>query len=326
MPIWSEILHELGQSKTKDGGLDCDSVRRKYLVQTYQHTKRNIILYASRWTQPTPEISPDLLSIVDEDMQGMMEVSYGLTGPKLDLILHSPGGSLEATEAIVTYLRSRFKHIRVIVPHLAMSAATMIACAADVVVMGKHSFLGPTDPQLLLITALGPRMVPVEAILEQFEQAKDECRDPAKMGAWLPMLGQYGPDLLVQCKNARDMARTLVENWLKNYMFRRRANKDAKAKETAELLTRHSHFKSHARHIPRSELRKWLRVDYLEKDQQAQDLFLSIFHATTLTFTHTPATKIIENQLGKAFVKIQTTVFPVPQPPQAAPLKVSPKE
>lgn len=328
MPLWSEILLEFTRCKTEDGRPDCDRIRRKYLVQAYQHTQRNIILYASKWTQPDPEISPELVTIVDEDMQGMMEVSHGLTGSNLDLILHSPGGSLEAAEAIVTYLRSRFRHIRVIVPHLAMSAATMIACAADVIVMGKHSFLGPTDPQLLLTTALGARMVPVDDILEQFKQAKNECQDPTKMAAWLPMLSQYGPDLLVQCQNARDLARTLVENWLKSYMFRRSPNREAKAKETAEWLTKHAEFKSHGRHIPRSELRKRLRVDCLEKDETAQDLFLSIFHATTITFTSTIATKIIENQLGKAFIKMQQRLVPIKisQPLEVAPSKASPKE
>jgi ClpP class serine protease len=42
-----------------------------------------------------------------------------------------------------------------------MSAATMVACAANQIVMGKHSFLGPIDPQLILQTALGNRLVPV---------------------------------------------------------------------------------------------------------------------------------------------------------------------
>lgn len=327
MPVWSEILRELAQSKTEQGGPDYDGIRRKYLVQAYQHTQRNIILYASRFTQPDPGIPPELVSIVDEDMQGIMEVSHGLNGPKLDLILHSPGGTLEVAEAIVTYLRSRFKHIRVIVPHLAMSAATMIACAADVILMGKHSFLGPTDPQLLLNTPLGARMVPVEAILEQFEQAKNECKDAAKMGAWLPMLSQYGPDLLVQCRNARDLARTLVERWLKTYMFRKRADREEKAKEAAEWLTKHGEHKSHGRHLPRSEVRQKLRVDYLEKDEMTQDLFLSVFHATTLTFTNTIATKIIENQLGKAFIKMQQVIpIRMPQPQQIAPSEAGPKK
>ena len=52
-------------------------------------------------------------------------------------------------------------------------------------------------------------------------------------------------------------------------------------------------------------LRSFLRIEYLEKDSQLQDLVLSVFHATTHTFSSTPAMKIIENQNGKAFIKIQ---------------------
>ena len=120
-----------------------------------------------------------------------MEVSYGLESDDgLDLILHSPGGSPEAAEAIVSYLRSRFTNIRVIVPQLAMSAATMIACAANEIVLGKHSSLGPTDPQILIPTSLGIRAVPAQAVLDQFDRAQMECADPAKLSAWLPMLSQ----------------------------------------------------------------------------------------------------------------------------------------
>ena len=99
-----------------------------------------------------------------------MEVTQGLVGRQIDLVLHSPGGSPEAAEAVVSYLRSRFSHIRVIVPNLAMSAATMMACTANEIIMGKHSFLGPTDPQLVLSTPLGVRSVPAQATLDQFER------------------------------------------------------------------------------------------------------------------------------------------------------------
>ena len=177
MPIWSEILAELAGGQPPD----FDGVRRRYLIDLHQYTKRNIILYASGWLQR--ESPPRLVSIGDEDMQAFMEVSQGLESNHLDLILHSPGGSPEATEAIVSYLRSRFSHIRVIVPQLAMSAATMIACAADEIVLGKHSFLGPTDPQLLIDTALGVRAVPAQAVLDQFDRAQRECADPAKLSA-----------------------------------------------------------------------------------------------------------------------------------------------
>jgi len=58
-----------------------------------------------------------------------------------------------------------------------------------------------------------------------------------------------------------------------------------------------------------------LKITNLEDDQVFQDLVLSVFHATTHTFSGTPAVKIIENHNGKAFVKIERNiVFQVPQP------------
>ena len=53
-----------------------------------------------------------MTSIVDEDIQTLLEVSSDIRGPDIDLVLHSPGGSVEAAEAIVEYLRSRFEFIR----------------------------------------------------------------------------------------------------------------------------------------------------------------------------------------------------------------------
>lgn len=147
MPTWGAILRELGESAATRGGVpDFDAVRRRYLLALQTHTGRSAILYASRFMDPALQVPPGMLTISDEDIPGLMEVIHGLPGPDLDLILHSPGGSSEAAEACVSYLRSKFRYLRAIVPVMAMSAATMVCCAADVVVMGKHSFLGPVDP------------------------------------------------------------------------------------------------------------------------------------------------------------------------------------
>jgi ATP-dependent protease ClpP protease subunit len=315
MPTWSGILEELKQSAVGGQPPQFDAVRRKYLIAANQRTARDTILYATRWTQGGLQVPPDLVSIADEDIQGLMEVVYDLKGPDLDLILHSPGGSLEAAEAFVLYLRSKFRHIRVIVPNMAMSAACMICCAADVIVLGKHSFLGPTDPQIILHTPLGQRMVPAQAVIAQFDRAVQECQDPTKMGAWLPMLAQYGPDLLVQCKNASDRAQDLVQTWLQSFMFRTDEEGKAKADAIASWLSTHDNFKSHGRHIPRDELeQKGLRIERLEDDQDLQDIFLSIFHATTHTFGASTGVKIIENHLGRAFIKQMQMVPRKPQP------------
>lgn len=316
MPTWGEILKELQESAQGGSPPKIDEIRRKYSCALSAYTKRAAILYATKWTQPDPGVSPELISILDEDLQGLMEVIHGIKNADLDLILHSPGGSLEAAEALVLYLRTKFNHIRVVVPQQAMSAATMIACAADEIVLGKHSFLGPIDPQFILNTPLGPRMVPAQAILDQFEQAKKECEDPARLGAWIPMLSQYGPDLLVKCENASDMSRTLVQGWLEAYMFKDDRNRRQKARKIARWLSDHRYFKSHGRHIARSDLEEnGLKIRHLESVQQLQDLVLSVFHATTHTFNLTSAVKILENQHGRAFIKqahAQRVIVPVP--------------
>ena len=63
-------------------------------------------------------------------------------------------GSIDATESIIDYLHYVFKdNIRVIVPLTAMSGGTMIACSAKEIIMGKHSSLGPVDPQIMGFSA-----------------------------------------------------------------------------------------------------------------------------------------------------------------------------
>jgi Serine dehydrogenase proteinase len=305
MPTWGGILQELKASASKGQPPAFDAIRRKYLIALSQYTGRAVILYSTKFAAPGHQISPELLSINDEDLQGLMEVTYGLLGNKnLDFIIHSPGGSLDAAEAIVSYLRSIFDHIRVVVPNLAMSAATMISCAGDRIVMGKHSFLGPIDPQFILTTAVGPRTVSAEAIMEQFEMAQKECQDPAKLGAWIPMLSQYGPDVLVKCQHACTMSKSLVQGWLEHYMFKGDSGAKRKADKIAKWLAKHRHFKSHGRHIPRTDLEnKGLLIDRLEDDPKLEDLVLSIFHATNHTFNGSGVVKIIENHDGRAFVK-----------------------
>ena len=334
MPTWSEISQELGQVFQERNQPPFDIVRRKYLTLLSAYTKRNCILYASNWTQAG--LDPNAVSITDTDMQGLMEVIHGLHGKDLDLILHSPGGSPEAAAAIVYYLRSKFDDIRIIIPHTAMSAATMISCSANRIVMGRHSFIGPIDPQFILQTQFGVMAVPAQAILDQFQMAREECRDPQKLGAWLPILSQYGPALIVQCQNAIALAKKYASDWLAQYMLAGmvdRAEAAATATRIADDLSNHTRFKSHGHHINRDEARLLgLIVEDLEADQIFQDLVLSIYHATTHTFNGTPAVKIIENQKGRAYIQMQQRIpVQVPQqqpmqPPQQPPQPPQPPQ
>lgn len=234
MPTWGEILKELQQVGNQTKLPPFDNVRRKYLALLKNKTGRDVILYATKWT--SPGASPNDTTIIEEDIQGLMEVIHGLATQSLDLIVHSPGGSAEVTEALVSYIRTKFTHVRVIVPQAAMSAATMLACSANTIMMGKHSFLGPIDPQFILATQIGVQSVPAQAILDQFDKAKEECQDPKLLGHWIPILSQYGPALIVQCENAIALSKTLLTEWLERYMFSGDTDAAEKAKNILENL------------------------------------------------------------------------------------------
>ena len=330
MPGWNEILVEITSTPAIPGGPSpFDAVRRKYLAALAASTGRHTILYASRWLQGLPSGTEIFASVIDEDVQGLMATVKDHTTDQLDLILHSPGGSPEAAEGIVKYLRGIFTDIRVIVPHLAMSAATMIACAANKVVMGQHSFLGPTDPQIVLNTPLGPRPVPAQAIIEQFQRAKADCKDINLLRAWAPMLPQYGPDLLVTCENASKLTRSLVFEWLRTHMLadvKPAVKRGQVVRRCATFLTSHKDHATHGRHLDRDVLRDHgMRIDNLEDDQAQQDLVLSIYHASTICFSMLGGiAKLIENQHGKAFVRVagqpmSPPPFMLPQQPPAPP-------
>ena len=144
MPAWGELLNELQPHTAADGtdvpALTLDELRTKYICKLFAKTDRNVIAYYSGWLKPGKSQNVD---INDSDITGFMNAIKELDCTKgLDLILHSPGGNPTATEGIVKYLHSKFgDDIRVIVPQMAMSAGTMLACASKTILMGKHSCL-----------------------------------------------------------------------------------------------------------------------------------------------------------------------------------------
>ena len=301
MPTWGQLLEEI-RSQIQAGDQQAfDTVRNKYLKELSSFTGRDTIIYATRWT--SGDAPPNLVSINDEDIHAFMEAISGLKCKDLDLIIHTGGGSAEATDAIVSYLRQKFKHIRIIIPQAAMSAGTMLACSADIIVMGKQSSIGPIDPQFILQTAVGVQSIPAHAILEQFKKAQEDCStNPKNLNSWLPMLSQYGPALLVRCQDQIDFGKELVGDWLKSYMFKDEG--DEIPDKIAEYLSNHGNFKTHGKHINIIKAMEiGLKIEQLENNQDFQDKVLSAFHATMHSFGSTNTAKIIANQNGNCYIK-----------------------
>lgn len=137
MPNWKEVLDEINELKGQGNKEALDVIRRKYLGLIYNKTDRNVIAYYSGWLQK-PSISEAIIN--DKDKNALMVTIHRLDRTKgLDLILHTPGGDLAATESIVDYLFSMFRSdIRAIIPQISMSAGTMIALSCKTIMMGNN--------------------------------------------------------------------------------------------------------------------------------------------------------------------------------------------
>lgn len=298
MPARNDIATEILNAKNAAQ----DNVRRKYIYDLATYTNRDTIIYITAYTTSKMSIIPPaLVSIVNDDIHGFMSALHGLNNDKLDLIIHSPGGSAEAAEQIINYLRAKYSHIRVIVPQSAMSAATMIACASDEIILGKHSAIGPIDPQITFPTPTGLFTAPAHSLLAEFEQAKSEvASNPNLAPIWVNKLKNLPHGILDICKNTTELSKIVVEKWLKSYMFKLDVDKDRKSNQIAEWLGTASNHKTHGRPIPISEARsQGLNVIELESDPNLQEKVLSVFHSTIISIEVTNCIKIIENQNGK---------------------------
>jgi hypothetical protein len=205
-----------------------------------------------------------------------------------------------------------------------MSAATMWSLAADTLVMGKHSQLGPIDPQV----PMAQNLVPASALVRQFQRISDECAaDPTRLSAWLPTLQQYWPGLLEICRDADDLSRSLVEKWLAAYMFKDLPREEhlQRAHSAANYFASTDVHLSHSRPISREDARRagLSGVVDLEADPNLQEAVLSAHHAVMVTLQATPAIKIIENHMGRKYVVQQQQIAQF-QIPMAMPVPVVP--
>jgi len=294
MPNWNQVLVEItGKSSVSP----IDSVRRDYLRQLSEHTKRNVIAYYSGWL--SQQQNAPTLSINDEDKNAFMATIHNLDRTKgLDLILHTPGGDLAAAESLVDYLRRMFgTDIRAIVPQLAMSAGTMIACSTKEIVMGKESNLGPIDPQF--------NGIPASGVLEEFKRAVKEIKDdPTAIPLWQSIIGKYHPSFIGNCEKAIEWSEKIVRDWLITGMFKGRKNADKLAEKVVKEFSDRSTTYNHARHLHIDHcIKSGLKIIHLEKDALLQDLVLTVHHAFMHTFAMSRALKIVENHLGVAMVR-----------------------
>lgn len=307
MASWTDLLKALNATppEAREAWFQhqlCDALKRI----SSKRSDCNVLFYSSAFLQK-PQAPPNSTQLTHEELNGFMSCLYGMKWDKgLTLLLHTPGGLTNAAETIVSYLHSKFDHIEVIVPTFAMSAGTMVSLAANKIVLGRPSQLGPIDPQM----PIGGKYVSARGIVDQFEEAKADIAQNVVMAhAWAPILQSLGPSLMVEAKNALDYGERMVSEWLHKRMLAALPEPDRtdKAKSIAKFFNDAANHKSHGRRIDRDEARaQGVVVEDLEDDQDLQEHVLTAYHVATICFSQTTVTKMLWSNHGQSWMKQAT--------------------
>mgnify|MGYP003859241135 CR=1 FL=1 len=123
--------------------------RQRCLIKLEKKRNSRVILLVHRQESMNLLGFPIIRYIDINDSEEVIRAIH-MTDPELpiDIVLHTPGGLVLASYQIAYAIRLHPAKVTAFVPHYAMSGGTLIALAADEIVMGAHAVLGPVDPQL----------------------------------------------------------------------------------------------------------------------------------------------------------------------------------
>lgn len=236
--------------------------QRVVLIRRIQELrKRPLVSYVTSLT-PMPKATA---YISHEDKIPFGEILDSIEGDKVDVLIESPGGLSEVAIELAALLRKRFADVAFIVPHAAMSAATMLVMSGDDILMDYRSALGAIDPQFV-----GPdgRPQPAQAILIGLDTIKKQVDENKGVlhPAYIPILRGIDPGKLQSALDATELSIKIVTEYLVKYKFRTwtkhsstgepvtSEQREQRARSVAEKLCDHQKWLSHSHPIKIEDL------------------------------------------------------------------------
>lgn len=302
---WHDFLSTLQRKGSFE--INLNELRQKCYQDIEALRERPLIVYSVQFPQPSvptsfsPPISIDL-----EDIDGFTDLTESINdSDKIDVYLHSSGGSPEATERIVSLLRGKFKEVAFLVPHSAYSAATMLALSGNEIILHPSASLGPIDPQI--------NGIPARALRRGFDKARKALKDegPESLPAYIPLIEKYSLELLEICEDYERLSKELVTLWLSQYMF---GEQDAseKIKQAVDFFASYDEHKTHSRSLTFERI-KHLGLNITLAENELKSLLREAHILLNGFFELTPFIKIFENSSGLSWGR-QFQI--VTQPPQ----------
>lgn len=268
---------------------------------------RPLIVYVSQAIGALPGAP---VSIDVSDIDGFTDLinSIPTESKSIDVLIHSPGGSPDATERIVSILRNRFEEVHFLVPHSAYSAATMMALSGNSITLHPSATLGPIDPQL---ADAQYGYVPARSIKRGFEKVRDiiKTEGPEALPAYIPLIEKYSLHLLELCDDSENLSKKLVTDWLKDCMFKDKENTDKNISEIVEFFSAYDTHLTHSRPLVYDKIKKFgLNIELANGD--LKDLLWEVYILINGFFTLTPFVKLFENKYGISWGRQFTPILP----------------
>lgn len=246
--------------------------RRQDAIHAIQkETKRKLICYISG---PAGYVERD-------DVIPLTDVLHRINqGDKLDLLLHTMGGDVDAAEKIAGLLLKSVGNsgeLRVIVPDCAKSAGTLVSLAASSIVMSDTSELGPIDPQIVTTSPDGVQTSrPAQSYIDAYnDMIKQMDAAGGSSPALHALMAKFDPVLLDMCRKAIERSRRFAERFLREGMFR---NATANVTEIAGKLSSNQNWLSHGAVINASDASAvGLRVDYRDEHEDVWQAYWRLY-------------------------------------------------
>lgn len=265
-----------------------------------------LLVYAGAISKQIPGVS-----LIMDDYYTIYDLLRSTKSKKCDVYLETPGGSGEAAEEVVRFLRSKFTDVDFVISGEAKSAGTLMALSGDNILMTDSGSLGPIDAQVKIGRS-------GQSAYDYMEWIKDKRKEALKKGRLNPfdatMVAQISPGELNGVDNSLNFAKDLVIEWLPKYKFKNwnetdtkktkvtEAIKKRRARQIVNQLVDHNKWRSHGRSIKKSDLEDiGLKITRVDSNAALADVVYRIQTVVKLLFATTNTFKIIATEEEKIF-------------------------
>ena len=279
-PIFMAVINELNVNADQLGKRQRLIVKIEEALTARYGSANRLMSYVMRFGHPRTMMHT-------ADIPSLETVLTSVSGAdQINLLLHSPGGDGTIVEKMVDMCRSHLaggnRKLRVIIPNIAKSAATLMAVGADQIVMGYCSELGPIDPQVQIAVSGVIQWVSALAFVESRDELMKQIAQAVKKKettvGLLQQLAGLNIPFTNECSNsiafAKKTAVTLLDKYMLRPAFERPKARAKKASEIAEKLLSKQLFPVHGQYIDGATAKKelGLEVEVLDKDDQLWQL------------------------------------------------------